>query len=619
VVSRLASAFLVMLTCGFFLFHFVSRLNKAPEFVDRIPPAASGEDKIAHNEFLLLMDVKDEHRLAEVLGEFNLKIIEPLGEWVHVVRESSSTREEPILLSSAKAKEDKEFALKIEAHDAVHSVQLNYLQNSEAVLGCADEKNNGNDDKVVKPRDPYFPYQWHLSKDQGIDLPGAWSITTGNDRTVLAIVDRGFDFLEEDLAYDRCETRKYYYENILDYLPKPTANDSVQSKHGSQVLSVLAPCTDNALGLAGIDWHAQIFAVDSKENASFSARMFGILWAAGIDVCTKSIADCPEGSHFEKNLHPANIINASFGFAGQNLLDPPYGPVLDVIGHINRQGRMVVASAGNEEQMSDRRLPGSAGGVISVGSSNQNRQSSNFSNFGRTVDVLAPGENIMGLKKGRPIALNGTSFSAPIVAGVASLMLSVNPLLSWKHVEYILKKTARSIGCDDYCPATMHKNAQAHCKKYCCDGEKNLCALGIVNAADAVRMAKAGFPETALVDVDDYYLALSDDTDLTTKILIKNWGKKAGIARLRKTNRHVILWPENVRIPPIDKDGLPGIAEATVFYDALPKKNVIQSLIIEIANADAPTKSVDQIEAILAINPDPVQPQKILKELPPKR
>src|SRR5690606_14850444 len=107
----------------------------------------------------------------------------------------------------------------------------------------------------------------------------------------------------------------------------------------------------------------------------------------GLDVCTKSITGCPEKSHFQRNLHPANVINTSFGFAGDFLLDPPYGPVLDVIGHVNREGRIIVASAGNEGQIADRRLPGAAGGVISVGSSNIHHRGSEFSNVGRTIDV----------------------------------------------------------------------------------------------------------------------------------------------------------------------------------------------------------------------------------------
>ncbi len=611
----------MLLTIGFFAFHYWLKIDRAPHFVDSVAPYYSA-DKIAYNEFLILMDVGEENRLNEVLQKFDLEIITPLGEWTHVAKRESKDRQQQVELTSPRA--DLNIALRneIEDHDAVHSVELNYIQNSDAMVSCTDFWSNGKQTSqaTVLPKDPYFDYQWHLSKESGVDLPGAWTITTGSKNTVVALVDRGFDFSESDMSMDRCEGRKFFHENILDYFPQQLSPGKTEStRHGSQVMSVIGACTDNEVGLAGIDWHAQIFGVDTKENASFSARMLGILWAAGVDVCTSSIKACPKASHFQKNMHPANVINTSFGFAGDYLLNPPYGPVLDAVGRINRQGRIIVASAGNESQIADRRLPGSAGGVISVGASNKQHQSSSFSNIGRSVDVVAPGEDIVGIYKGRPISLNGTSFSSPIVAGIASLLLAVNPLFAWKHIEYFLKETASPMACDDFCPKSMGQPFQRTCRDYCCEGEKNFCGRGIVNAAAAVKMADAGFPDCALIDIDDYFIALSDDNDLSAKITLKNWGKRTAVAHMRKTDRHLKLWPESVHVPPITKDGVPGMVEATIFYDAEPERNVIASLLIEAANSDDPTKFHDRIEAIVSIIPDPRDEKIELKELLPKK
>jgi hypothetical protein len=621
---RLATSFLIVLTIGFFVFHKTQKDTEAPRFAESVPPSKSDQELIAHDEFLLLMDEGDEKYLSQVLREFDLTMIAPLEEWVHVARNEANNFERIVALNSPLGQENLDFIAKLEAHPAVHSATLNYLQTAEAMFSCAktsiDDQTNQPINQVL-PSDPYFKYQWHLQKGVGIDLVEAWSITTGNPNTVIAVVDRNFDFAEFDWSPDRCSSRQYYYENILDYFPR-NSRPGYPSKetHGSNVLSVLAPCTDNALGLAGIDWSAQVFSVDSKTDASFSTRMLGLLWAAGIDVCTTSIAACNNNQRFQKNMHAANIINASFGFAGTNLKDPPYGPVLDIIGRINREGRIIVASAGNEGGFADRRLPGAAGGVISVGSSNQKHQSSSFSNYGRTIDILAPGENIMGLKNGKAISLNGTSFSSPIGAGVTALMLAVNHQISWKHAEYILKTTANPISCKDYCPDSMAVQARADCQNHCCLQDRVICAAGIADAYQAVRMAKAGIPNTALVDVDDYYLPLSSDNDLKTKIVVKNWGKKPGIVRMKLTDPYLKMTPETIKIAPIDRKGLPGQDIVMIKYNHMPESPTVVSLVLEIANVDNPDIYHDQIEAIVEIVPDPQSGSRnrLLKELLPK-
>lgn len=606
---RIATLFLIAMTIGVVVLHKSQQRELTFDFLDTIAPQIPKDDTIAHQEFLILLDQGDEKYLNDVLHQFDLRVLSPLGEWVHVIKNDTNGTQQAVSLSSSQAKKDVALLSQIEAHEAVHSVTLNYIQTVDSIKSCWPFNNNDQfiaESGTVIPQDPLFSQQWYLSKESGINLPEAWSITTGNPHNLIALVDRHFIFAEPDLMPQRCSSRQYYYENVLDYfVQKVPWQRQDRIKHGTHVLSVVAPCTDNAVGLAGIDWHAQVFAVDTKSDASFSARMFGILWASGMDVCTKSITGCPAGSHFQKNMHPANIINASFGFAKDTFKDPPYGPVLDVIGRINRQGRVLIASAGNEGDMADARLPGSAGGVISVGASNRQRTSAYFSNFGRSIDVLAPGENILGLKHNKPRSLNGTSFSAPIVAGVASLMLAANPLLSWKHIEYILQATATPLSCTDYCPSAMGAEAQKKCQQYCCEEEKVICAAGIVDAAKAVKMASAGLPNLALIDVDDYYIAMSDDSDLMSKVLVKNWGTKSAFVRMKKTNRYLKILPESFEVAPVDKNGIPGLKEVTLFYDTVPKKPVVTSLILEAANLDQPDQFHDQIEAIVEIVPDP--------------
>lgn len=603
---RLVSFFLIMLTIGFFYYvHHINNL-RPPSSIERVFFPHDTETKIALNEYLILMEDGEKEKLPQVLARFNLKVIEPLGEWVLVASMDAAHEQRIIPLNTPAAQENKVIAAHIEAHPSVHTAYLNYVQSDDsACLSCMREprEEESRDDSIV-PRDPMFPLQWHLSKEKGIHLPQAWAITTGNPAIVLGIVDRNFSFTDPDMDPKLCSSRQYYYENVLDYTPQKktrAANDN--RAHGLDVLNVLAPCTDNGLGLAGIDWHAQVFLVDTLGDRTLAARMFGILWAAGFDVCTSSIASCPEGSSFQRNRHAATIINASFGFSGPYLDDPPYGPVLDVIGRINREGRILVASIGNEESLADRRLPGSAGGVISVGSSNKERKSSNFNNFGRTVDILAPGEQIFGMVKGRASSLSGTSFATPIVTGVVSLMASVNPELSWKQVEYILKTTATPLSCDSYCPNTMKESAKKECRDLCCVKDRSICASGIIDAAKAVAMAQAGIPKTALIDFDDYYLPLSSLNDLRMKVVVKNWGSETALVRMKKTNDYLKIYPENFSLGPL-KDGIPSTKEIMLYYDHVAAKPLVLSLVLEAASLAKPTQFDDRIEAIVEIVPD---------------
>lgn len=619
-LHRLASLILLFLTIGFFVLHQSQKNLQQPKFVDIIEPSKEEGNYIAHNEYLILMEQGFQDQVPEVLRDFGLTLAAPLGEWLHVVRGNANAWQETIAIASPKARDDQELLAKLEAHPAIHSAHLNFIQLQEAsFFSCVPSdqvKKGGFEDALIIPRDPLYPSEWYLSEKHGINLPQAWAITTGSAENVIAVVDRNFEFNEKDLSPERCQTRKYYYENVLDYFWQekfPMAPDN--QNHGTQVLSVLAPCTDNGVGLSGIDWHAQIFAVDTGPDRSLSARMFAILWASGIDVCTSSIVSCPKNQAFQRNSHPAVIINASFGFAGSYLKEPAYGPVLDVIGTINRQGKMLVASAGNEGQLADRRLPGAAGGVLSVGSSNRQKQSSYFSNWGRSVDVLAPGEDIVGLKDNQPISLNGTSFSSPFVAGGASLLLAVAPELSWKHVEYIFKKTASPMSCVDYCPATMNAFDQAECQKLCCRGQENVCAAGIIDVAKAVKLASLGIPKIPLVDVDDYFLPLSEHNNMRAMLKVKNWGAIDAAVRMKEINKDLKVYPEQFVVPAINEHGFPGTKEVLLYYDKVPDTELVLSVILEAAPAHDPSNIQDRIEAIAEIVPDHVVGKRQYREL----
>lgn len=595
---RSLSVSLVILTLVFF---WQAYLNKT---IPKIFPQSNLEQSIALNEFFLLFEEDHRTHIDEVLKQFNVQIIKPMGEWLHVGTKESLSEQTIVSLTTEAAQMNKMMIAKLEAHPAIHTAHLNYIEPDDGACRlCLTEESPPLQQTFIVPKDPLYKEQWHLSAKKGVRLPEAWAITKGSAKNVIAVVDRNFSLMAPDVNPVLCKSRQYYYENVLDYTPqKRSIAENDKYSHGLGVLNVLAPCTDNGFGLAGIDWYAQIFAVDTKGDRTLSGRMFGVMWAAGLDVCTAGIASCPAGTSFQKNHHPADIINASFGFSGSFLDDPPYGPVLDMLGTINRQGRIVVASAGNEGANADKRLPGAAGGVISVGASTIDGKSPAFANFGRTIDILAPGEDILALMEGGMVALDGTSFATPIVSGIVSLMLSVNQDLSWKHAEYILKKTARPISCENYCPSAMSESVQSECKKLCCEGAASICSAGIVDAFSAVAMAKEGIPKTPLIDVDDYYVPLSKDRDFKAMLSVKNWGDAPAMVKLKKTNEVLKIYPEEFFLPPF-KNGLPSSKEVLVYYEAIAARPLVMSLILEVQSSSVKIKA-DSIEAIVEIVPD---------------
>jgi subtilisin family serine protease len=110
-----------------------------------------------------------------------------------------------------------------------------------------------------------------------------------------------------------------------------------------------------------------------------------------------------------------------------------------------------VAASGNSGFTTSVNFPASFPGVIAVGSINNANSLSNFSATGKALDVVAPGEDVFGTVPSTVTLAganenDGTSFSAPQVAGVAALIRSVNPGLSWQKVTQYIDFTATDLG-----------------------------------------------------------------------------------------------------------------------------------------------------------------------------
>jgi len=302
-----------------------------------------------------------------------------------------------------------------------------------------------------------------------LNLPQAWARTTGNTG-VVAVVDSGVRFDHPDLAgkllpgYDFVSELDIANDGngrdsdatdpgdwvSIDDLAKPvfdlcTRSDS--SWHGTFIAGQIGALSNNNLGVAGLSWNARVLPVrvSGKCGALVSDLLDGVRWAAGLPVANAPI-----------NPNPARIINLSFG--GSSACTPDYQSTVDAV---TNAGALLVVAAGNNSAA--LRRPADCRGVMAVAAVDKGGAKAWYSSFGANLAIAAPGgsddDGPTGLLRSTdnaglttPVAYNasgyygdkqGTSFSAPQAAGVAALMLTVNPLLTPADLIYRMKLGAR--------------------------------------------------------------------------------------------------------------------------------------------------------------------------------
>ncbi|MGQ9904339.1 MAG: S8 family serine peptidase [Anaerolineae bacterium] len=341
---------------------------------------------------------------------------------------------------------------------------------------------------VLTPNDPQYANQWHYYGTYGINLPLAWDITTGSASVVVAVIDtgyrphtdmtgrfvQGYDFIVDVQVANDGNGRDNDPKDPGDWI---TAAESASghfancpvtnsSWHGTHVAGTIGANSNNGVGVAGVNWGAKILPVRvlGKCGGYDSDIIDGMRWAAGLTV-----------TGVPANTNPAKVLNLSLG-----------GPVpcststslQNAINAINATGSIIVVAAGNSNANASGFTPASCAGVITVGATNSSGVRAYFSNYGTPVDVSAPGTWVLSTANTGtqgPAADNymyyqGTSMAAPHVAGVVSLMATINPTLNYTQTEQILKATVRSFGPGNDCAILG-------------------CGTGIVNARAALNTA----------------------------------------------------------------------------------------------------------------------------------
>lgn len=298
----------------------------------------------------------------------------------------------------------------------------------------------------------YAPYQWYLEQ---VRAKGAWDIISQvpHEPIKVAVLDTGADISHPDLinVINQGESGEVL-SDALDSELGPLQGDgyvlggvtggSGDTTHGTHVTGILGAEANNGVGIAGM--------ASSYDNSVMDLMV--------IDVFPDSETTFSylfKGMDYAKS-QGAKIINLSLGInlnlnnANTEALIKGTQKVFDAF--LN-EGIIVVCAAGNGDNgdgVPDNgnitSLPGDLPSTISVINIDRTNQKNVTSNYGSLKDISAPGTDIWSTKnKGSYISKSGTSMSAPIVTGIAAMMLSVNPNLSFTEVREILCYTSTDI------------------------------------------------------------------------------------------------------------------------------------------------------------------------------
>nr|WP_229758847.1 type VII secretion-associated serine protease mycosin [Peterkaempfera bronchialis] len=197
--------------------------------------------------------------------------------------------------------------------------------------------------------------------------------------------------------------------------------------HGTKVAGIIAARPSPATGFVGLAPDAEILAI--RQNDSEGSGDVGTL----IQAIDAAVAQHVQVINISQDVRASS---ASGAFADQ-------GKLADAIHRAASQGIVVVASSGNDGKQGDT-FPAAFPEVIAVGASDRNNERASFSQYGSFVDVAAPGVDMLStVPRGGQCVDNGTSFSAPYVAGVAALLRQKYPRWPAAAIAARIEQTAQ--------------------------------------------------------------------------------------------------------------------------------------------------------------------------------
>lgn len=307
--------------------------------------------------------------------------------------------------------------------------------------------------------EPNEAAQWGLEK---VNACSAWQITKGSSNVIVAVLDQGIDRNHQEFANN--------YSTVSYDIINGSSPSVVRGNHGTHVGGIIG-ANHNNIQIAGVAPQTTMLSISHSLSVTptiSSQLATGISYAQnnGAAVINNSWGD--QGGAFYEDLHSAVLEDAirstiTSGRNGRGCV------VLFAAGNANRNGVDYPASF-------DSRL-------LVVGATNTSDRRASFSSYGSSLDVVAPGENILStLPNNATGNMSGTSMATPHASAVAALMLSINPNLTGSEVVRIIESTAQKVGGYSYVTTSGRNNGTWN----------NEMGYGLLNAFAAVSQVSGG-------------------------------------------------------------------------------------------------------------------------------
>lgn len=262
------------------------------------------------------------------------------------------------------------------------------------------------------PRDELYSEQWQT---QMINADSAWKMETYGNDIKIAVIDSGC-FHHDDLKANLLEGKNYF---------DGSTDTSDIDGHGTHVSGIIA-AENNDFGIIGVAPKAKIVPLKCFENNN-----------ASFDIIAEAIYDAVD-------LFDCQIINMSFGTSINSRT------IKEAINYAHKNGLILVAAVGNYGT-STIYYPAGYEEVIGVGSVGSDKEKSEFSQSNKSVTVVAPGEMVKSTSNTNDYEYKqGTSQSAPLVSGMAAILVSMDDNISNEDFKRILIEFSDDIGQEGY-------------------------------------------------------------------------------------------------------------------------------------------------------------------------
>lgn len=307
-------------------------------------------------------------------------------------------------------------------------------------------------DMGYQPNDPVFRHQDHAYPFTAIKAFDAWDITQGNPAVCVAVVDSYFDI--ENVEFQGTNIVHPYSvargDSIValpdDY--DPQRPDPVYS-HGTMVSAMALGAFNNGRASAGMAPKCTFMPISLGHRFGCLAMLQGILYA--INHCA-TVINISAGLSFTEEVSSWPV-EQQIAMARTELLaqEAVWKYVFDMA---QRNYITIVWAAGNENVFTALDASKRGDETIKVSATDASMSKADFSNFGNFADqdihestLSAPGVDVPGLvphTSGYTL-VDGTSFSAPIVAGCVALVKSIDPTLTTPEIIELLQSTGRPV------------------------------------------------------------------------------------------------------------------------------------------------------------------------------